>query len=1612
MTNVLTKKNYLKPTANSLHFAQIHLLIGLLFLLFSHSVMSAGDGLKASYWNFDVSGNGGNFPISAPTLTQVDPTVDFDWGTNAPVIGINPDQFAVRWEGELLASESGNHIFHTFSDDGVRLWVNDQLVINNWTNHGTTLNSSSAISLTAGQRYNIKMEYYESAGSAVAKLHWQTPSNSTTRVIPQSQLFSKIDPKTLSVNTTPPCSANSNEILVVFNTAMKTGVAADSAENPINYTLSPDISITSIQAIDVQARHFLITLSEPIRAGINYQLTIENIVSADNLPLTPTPQEHLININNTGSGLYAEYWNYSVVDNGYTFPTSSPDLMQIDASIDFNWAQTAPNTAINPNYFAVRWQGSVTFPSSGTYQFSTLTDDGVRLWIDDVLVIDNWTLHSATYNDSALISFNAGQHVNIRMEYFENATDAVAQLFWITPGTNNRVHIPSVALSPCPVDVDPIALYHFDEHNWTGALNEVIDSSGNNYHGTTVNNLLSSFTSPALVGNPGSCAYAQFDGVDDYIAITDPFDTLKGTASLSFWIRTTQVGSNTIWVAPGITGVEERGGTDDIFWGWISEDGQIGITAKSNDNTSKSTIPINDGQWHHIVLTRHADTGNYQIFIDGNLNKSGVTGTGIVTRNFSSIGRIQDSYSLLNFQGDLDEVKVFPSVLSSEQVQSLMAQTQICPDYTTENQSCTSDFPSDIALFAGDQLISYNPITVNGQSIAPGPYSPSVLIDIDGQLQTNYTPNLPALSPATFPSNTSTSSIYSNGDISINAASEVFYNDVITNYDNATITFTGTNPVHIDDLVTHGANSTINFSAGTYYINSLTINNINTIINITDGPVYLHIGNRMTLHGSDIKINTNGSVDDLIVNLHNFARFTSNQFGLEFTGVIYGPNASDATFNGANTRINGPLIINPKRIYLNQSGFELNYSSTDKLKLDALFGDCETSTLDHFQVSYSSGGLSCLPSEITIKACENSNCSRFYTQSVDVTMSEIGTWSSNPISLTGGINTDLTFQASAGGDSTMAISASSVIATNPIQCYEDGILDTECTLTVSNAGFVFDIPTQTACKTSADITLRAIQTDDETNQCIGALTGSQTVNFFSTYSSPSSGTLPVNISGRDIDSASPGTGVSLTFDENGEATFTAQYDDAGEIRIDAEFDNGNGLTLSGNASFVSTPAALYVYSDEANATCSSADAGCSLFKKAGENFNLSVKAACWQSDTDNDYSDNPITPNFALDSITVFSNLVAPVSGDNASLSTTSIDFTSSDAGVHTMQQTVSDVGVFRFTVSPPSYLGESIPVTASDDIGRFYPDHLSVTAQNDGAFGNHSCGTFTYTGQTFAYRVNPSLTVAAYSANNEIINNYTGSFAKLNTSDFSVTPPTSDAVALGADNATLVSLNWMPDNATLTDNNDGSHTFSFGNDSYQYIKSSNNLVGPFTNAVNLNFTSITDSDGVQTESLPVSLQPAGEVIRFGQLAMSNTHGSELSPLPLTVYTQYFDGINWQINSADQCTAMTLANHVQLRNTSTSGNSWQAGTTTMVVGEGSSSASMNNMTNGQALVTFSAPGEDNQGYIDIQSRFNGSFNWLLTDSDLDGLYDDEINGKASFGIFKGSDRIIFRREVY
>src|SRR5690606_21740450 len=115
-----------------------------------------------------------------------DPVIHFDWGYGAPAAGIGADTFSVRWTGQIEAEKTETYTFHTRSDDGVRLWVNDQLIIDNWTIHAPTTNTGS-IDLIAGQKYDIRLEYFDQYNGAVSQLSWSSPTT-PKQIIPQERL--------------------------------------------------------------------------------------------------------------------------------------------------------------------------------------------------------------------------------------------------------------------------------------------------------------------------------------------------------------------------------------------------------------------------------------------------------------------------------------------------------------------------------------------------------------------------------------------------------------------------------------------------------------------------------------------------------------------------------------------------------------------------------------------------------------------------------------------------------------------------------------------------------------------------------------------------------------------------------------------------------------------------------------------------------------------------------------------------------------------------------------------------------------------------------------------------------------------------------------------------------------------------------------------------------------------------------------------------------------------------------------------------------------------------------------------------------------------------------
>jgi glucose/arabinose dehydrogenase len=444
----------------------------------------ATNGLSATYFS--------NVDLTGTTVTRVDPTVDFDWGDGSPAPAIGINNFSARWTGQVTPKVSGTQTFYTLSDDGVRLWVNGVLLIDNWTDHGPTENTGT-INLTAGQRYDVKMEYYEHSNGAVARLLWSA-AGVAKEVVPASQLF----PSGATPPPPPPPPPGTNGLSAsYFNSVDLTGTPVTRTDPNVDFdwgdgSPAPGIGVNNfsvrwtgqITPKVSGTQTFYTTSDDGVRLWVNGFLLIDNWTDHG-------PTENSGTINLTAGQRYdlkMEFYEHSngavarlswsapglakeVVPASQLFPSggtppppppnpSTPGLAasyfngmtltgipvtRVDPNLNFDWDTGSPAAGIGTNNFSVRWTGKVTAKVTGTHTFYTQSDDGIRLWVNGVLLVDNWTDHAPTENSNTLF-LNAGQAYDLKVEYYENAGGAVAKLLWSAPGLAKEV-VPAAQLT-------------------------------------------------------------------------------------------------------------------------------------------------------------------------------------------------------------------------------------------------------------------------------------------------------------------------------------------------------------------------------------------------------------------------------------------------------------------------------------------------------------------------------------------------------------------------------------------------------------------------------------------------------------------------------------------------------------------------------------------------------------------------------------------------------------------------------------------------------------------------------------------------------------------------------------------------------------------------------------------------------------------------------------------------------------------------------------------------------------------------------------------------------------------------------------------------------------
>lgn len=152
--------------------------------------VGTGAGVMGQYYTF-----AGNTPPTDPfqnlVLERIDPTINFDWQGSSPDPPLPDDYFSVRWSGSVEPLYTEDYTFYTYSDDGIRMYVDGDLVVDDWSDHGPR-ERSGQISLRAGQRVDIEVHFYENAGEAVASISWESASQAK-EIIPTDYLYPPAD---------------------------------------------------------------------------------------------------------------------------------------------------------------------------------------------------------------------------------------------------------------------------------------------------------------------------------------------------------------------------------------------------------------------------------------------------------------------------------------------------------------------------------------------------------------------------------------------------------------------------------------------------------------------------------------------------------------------------------------------------------------------------------------------------------------------------------------------------------------------------------------------------------------------------------------------------------------------------------------------------------------------------------------------------------------------------------------------------------------------------------------------------------------------------------------------------------------------------------------------------------------------------------------------------------------------------------------------------------------------------------------------------------------------------------------------------------------------------
>lgn len=734
------------------------------------------------------------------------------------------------------------------------------------------------------------------------------------------------------------------------------------------------------------------------------------------------------------------------------------------------------------------------------------------------------------------------------------------------------------------------------------------------------------------------------------------------------------------------------------------------------------------------------------------------------------------------------------------------------------------------------------------------------------------------------------------------------------------------------------------------------------------------------------------------------------------------------------------------------TGSVTNNHEIDNFEVCALNSRPVGQQIDHFRMDLPAQGLTCKASEVTVTACANSNCSEIFTDPVTAFLtpssapSASGGWLNGPsLALTNGVGVSQLRKNSVSSTNRVNVGISgsnpTAIAFNSTLCRRGGGVysSTACYVDFVDSGFEIQVPHAYANQLVTG-TITALSKGDNPEQCIPSFAGvDKDVSLWSEYLIPSGGqgfsAMNVVVDGSAISNniAAP-SHRSLYFDQNGQAEFELTYREAGSLALHARF-TGSGdeqdLQLTGQANFIRVPRALLLSANHSydlahsDGKCSAADLSCSVFARAGEGFNLNIKAVAAEPNEDNDFTNNLGLTNYQQQNIILNHTLVEPSNGSAGSIGT--LNYHHELGSSTTVQQSVHEVGVFDFSLVPPtSYLGLDliaadlpIAVTSTGPIGRFIPAYFDVSPMTVTLAAACSTGgqPFTYLGQPFGYANNPGLYLQPKSGSgSDTLNYLIGDWWRYD-NDWenreyinNINSLTVEKVSL---NANVIRQPSLGSGVILND------------EQLRYQKPIDPMV-PFNADFNLQLSinDLRDSDDVcyrtsySEDCLGYTFENIDQTmpLYWGRLTIEDVFGPETQGLEQPIYVERYTSNGFVRTTEDNCTALPAITGFILQSDDY-----------VVVTEGSAvppqvlaEHTAGNFAQGKRIVRFSAPGAGVRGVIDTMLNLDThNLMWLAEPDDEKTLEDqpwqyyfkDSTQGQVQFGLYRGNDRVIWWRET-